>query len=70
MSNPNCDNDKCLSATGEVRVLPTGGDGNLILCRACFEHELRFRVTRNRYLSPDCRFALPSWESLKVYNAS
>jgi len=66
-TNPNCDNDKCASPHGEVRVLPTGGDGNAILCRACFEHELRFRRARNPELGPDCRFALPSWDSLAVY---
>jgi len=67
MKNWNCDNDKCLSATGEVRVLPTGGQGNLILCRACFLHELRYRQERNRALSVDCQFELPTWDSLKVY---
>ena len=28
MKNPNCDNEKCRSATGEVRVYPLGGGGN------------------------------------------
>jgi hypothetical protein len=67
MKNNNCDNDKCLHANGEVRVLPTGGQGNAILCHACFNHELDFRRDRNRDLSHDCRFALPAWESLKPY---
>jgi hypothetical protein len=67
MKNPNCDNDKCRSSTGQVRVLPTGGDGNAILCRACFDYELRWRRERNRELSKDCQFKLPSWDSLKVY---
>lgn len=67
MKNPNCDNDKCRDANGEVRVLPLGGGANLILCRACFEHELRFRRERNRELSPDCQFKLPDWEVLAVY---
>jgi len=71
MKNPNCDNDKCRVPHSEVRVLPTGGRGdnqsNLILCQACFEHEIRFRVQRNRELAKDCRFDLPSWESLEIY---
>lgn len=67
MKNPDCDNDKCRSAHGEVRVLPTGGDGNLILCRACFHYELAFRRERNLDLSKDCQFELPEWKSLKVY---
>jgi hypothetical protein len=67
MKNPNCDNYKCLHPHSEVRLLPTGGDSNAILCRTCFEHELHFRRQRNRDLSLDCRFDLPSWDSLKVY---
>jgi len=68
MKNPNCENDKCMSATGEVRVLPTGADSNAILCWACYKHEMAFRRDRNRELSPDCRFDLPDWSSLKVYD--
>jgi len=64
MKNPNCDNDKCMSATGEVRVLPTGGDSNAILCWACYKHEMAFRRDRNRELAAECRFDLPDWESL------
>lgn len=67
--NPNCDNDKCNSPNGQVRVLPSGGDSNLILCRSCFEYEIRYRKERNRELSKDCQFKLPKWEDLKVYNA-
>jgi hypothetical protein len=67
VKNPNCDNDKCVSATGEVRVLPTGGDGNAILCRRCFCHEMDYLRERNKELGKDCQFKLPSWESLEVY---
>lgn len=63
--NNNCDGDHCQSATGEVRVLPYGGGGNLILCRACFDHEIAWRKERNREVhSP---FNLPLWNSLSVY---
>ena len=68
--NPNCDGDHCNSATGQVRVLPTGSlphHGNMILCQSCFRHELAWRVERNTELAPDCAFKLPTWESLKVY---
>ncbi len=34
MHNNYCDGDHCRAETGEVRVLPYGGEGNLILCRA------------------------------------
>jgi len=68
MKNDNCDGDKCTSAAGEVRVLPTGGDSNAILCRSCFNHEMQFRRERNQDLADDCKFSLPAWETLRVYN--
>lgn len=68
--NPNCDGGNCVIETGEVRVLPTGGDSNAILCRACFAREIAFRRERNRELSSDCKFDLPTWDSLKVYKES
>lgn len=70
MKNPNCDNDKCTSATGEVRLLPLGksaNHGNLIVCRACWQYEIDYRRGRNRTLGVDCKFDLPAWETLKVY---
>jgi hypothetical protein len=69
--NPNCDNDKCACANGEIRVLRLSKDplgSNLLICRACFEHELRWRRVRNTELSPEAAFPLPAWEDLKVYN--
>jgi len=33
----------------------------------CFNREIAYRRERNRELSPECAFALPAWESLKVY---
>lgn len=65
--NPNCDGGHCASATGEVRLLLTGGDSNAILCQRCFRYELEFRRERNRELSPDCQFALPVWSELETY---
>jgi len=73
MKNPNCDNDHCWDENGEVRVLPMHkleNHGNLILCRACFNYEIRYRRERNRDLAPDCAFDLPTWESLKVYRGA
>ena len=65
-----CDGGHCRSATGEVRVLPSGGSSNLILCRACFDHEIRWRRDRNRDLGRDAQFKLPTWDSLRVYDPS
>ena len=67
MKNWNCENDKCIDPNGEVRLLPTGGDGNAILCYTCYLHEMEYRRSRNWELSADCKFKLPAWESLKVY---
>ena len=65
-TNPNCDGSGPCSF-GEVRTLPTGGDNNAILCRSCFNSEIAFRQERNKQLSPDCAFKLPTWDSLEVY---
>jgi hypothetical protein len=67
IQNSMCDGDHCTSANGEVRVLPSGGDSNLILCRQCYLYEIQFRLERNRKLSRECRFKLPAWDDLKVY---
>lgn len=49
MNNPNCDGGRCKSATGEVRVYPLGGGGNLILCATCWAYENRYgRATHER----------------------
>jgi hypothetical protein len=68
--NPNCDGARCTWSVGEVRVLPLGAGGNLILCHTCFAHEIRFRKERNKELSADARFDLPTWESLKIYTGA
>jgi hypothetical protein len=65
--NPNCDNDKCELSRGQVRVMPSGGDSNLILCRACWEYELLFRRDQNKELAEDCQFDLPTWKGARVY---
>lgn len=67
--NPNCCGGHCLFDEGEVRVLPLGkipDHGNLILCRYCFEHEMNYRRDRNRELSREAQFQIPTWDSLKV----
>lgn len=68
MQNPNCDGSGPCSITDKtVRVLPTGGDSNAILCRLCFLREINFRRERNKELSKDCQFDIPLWTKLKVY---
>ena len=65
--NPNCDSAWCTAESGAVRLLPTGGDSNAILCRACHYHELKWRKERNKDLGDFAKFKLPKWEELKVY---
>ena len=67
MHNPNCDGAHCTSETGQVRRLPTGGGGALILCQACFRHEIRYRRKRNKTLLEHNRFELPEWCCLSPY---
>jgi hypothetical protein len=66
--NPNCDKGKCLSPNGEVRLLPYP-NGNLILCRHCFEDEIRWRLQRNWELAEWAAYAIPAWEGLEAYPA-
>lgn len=69
VKNFGCDGGHCVRSAGETRVLPIGGGGNLILCRACYAYELAWRAERNRELGSAAQFDLPSWESLEVYQA-
>lgn len=70
MQNPNCDGgtEGACSSNPQVRVLPSGGDSNLIVCWRCYGKEIKFRKERNEELSKDCQFDLPKWEDLKVYS--
>lgn len=68
--NPNCDGDKCIADHSEVKVLPLGTNphhGNLIICHACYLHEMSWRKERNRELSPEAQYDLPKWEDLEAY---
>jgi hypothetical protein len=67
MHNPNCDGDHCRKEIGEVRLLPIGGDGNIIVCQSCYAHEMKYR--RNRIALDKVEFDLPKWEALKLYEA-
>ena len=65
MHNPNCDSDYCTNSKGEVRVLPHGSAGNLILCFSCYQAEIAYRKVRN--LEVCYPFDLPEWEDLEIY---
>ncbi len=66
MTNPDCCGDRCIRYNGEVRLVPIGGHGNLILCRECFVYEMNFRRRRNRELGDEL-FTILSWDKCKVY---
>ena len=55
-------------ASGDVKLLPTGGDSNAILCRQCWENELAYRRDRNRSLGVFAQFDLPSWQDANPYD--
>lgn len=61
-----CDGSGPHSASGPPRVLPTGGGGNLILCRRCYHREIAFRRRRIREDGVD--FDLPDWDQLRIYD--
>lgn len=66
--NYGCENDKCVNSKSEIRVLPTGGDSNALLCRACFNHEIIYRKHRNKDLGTAFKFKIPDWNDLKIYD--
>ena len=69
MNNPNCDGTHCVHASGEVRLLPYGGGGNIILCKNCYLHEMRYRAQRNVELRATV-YAIPAWKDLAVYQGT
>lgn len=60
-----CDGGCCTEEHGELRRLPCSRTGGLILCRPCFDHELRYRHDE---VMRGIQFELPAWESLEVYS--
>jgi hypothetical protein len=71
MNNPSCEGNGPHDL-GEVRKLPVSTDpdqGNSILCHACYVREIEYRSSRNRELEPACRFRLPAWRELEVYES-
>lgn len=63
--------DCCQKFHAEVRLLPTGGGGNMIACHDCFLKAMRDRhrdaETYGGKLSDQWN---PAWHDLKVYDPS
>ena len=64
--NNNCDGAHCTCEIGEVKLYPLGGGANLILCRACWAHENRYRFNRGH----PGKWPQNDWAKAKVYNGS
>ena len=57
---------------GEVRVMPHSNEplhGNDILCRACWNREIDYRIDRNDELGNHSQDGLPVWADSKVYES-
>jgi hypothetical protein len=65
--NWNCDGGHCVFADGEVRVYPLGGDGNLILCLACFAHENRARRLKGVHYKRPEDWPQVDWSTAERY---
>jgi hypothetical protein len=65
--NPMCCGGRCLRATGEVRVYPLGGGGNLILCRDCWRHENAYRRECGAHYGRPEEWPQLDWNAAKVY---
>ena len=69
MKNPNCDGSHCREETGEVRVYPIGGGGNIILCLTCWAHENKYRHERAASGKVDpANFPQQDWGKAEVYH--
>jgi hypothetical protein len=68
--NPMCDGNRCQHSSGEVRVYPLGGGGNLILCRACWDYENGFRAQRARETQAPDNWPQVEWKSSEVYGGA
>jgi hypothetical protein len=65
--NPMCDGSHCRSDSGPVKVYPLGGGGNLILCRACFNHENAYRLIKGDKYKSQENWPLIDWSEAKPY---
>lgn len=50
----------------EIRVLPSGGESNILCCKTHYITEIEFRKERNKQVWK--KFDLPLWENLIIYN--
>ena len=68
-NNPMCDGSRCSKDNGEVRIYPTGGGGNMILCYSCWVYENKFNYRRGVETENPQYFAQHDWNKSKIYRA-
>lgn len=62
-----CDGSGPHNGPDEVRVMPLGGGANLILCRACFNRENRYRIARGHETKAPENWPTVEWDAARVY---
>ena len=67
LHNNYCDGSHCASDTGEVKLYPTGGGGNMILCHACWAHENRYRHIRGVEAKQPENWPQVDWAKAETY---
>lgn len=67
LKNWNCDNDKCRYPTGETKLYPLGGGGNLILCKACWDYENAYRKQRGKECRCPENWPILDWDRAEPY---
>jgi len=65
--NWNCQGADCLEPDGEIRLIPCGGGGDLILCHECYMKEMLWRHERNKSLPVENKYPIPRWSNLEVW---
>jgi hypothetical protein len=48
----------------EMRFLPYSSDGNILVSKASYDKEMRYRRER---IKEGVHYELPAWETLKIY---
>lgn len=68
--NPNCDGNKCLDPNGPVKLYPLPGNGNLILCMACWANENRYRHVQGVHYKRPEDWPQLDWTKAEIYEGA
>ena len=64
-----CTGDWCNEPNGEVRLLPTKANNATVVCKTCFNGELRRRRIANEQNPHGVQLPLPNWNDLEVFHS-